>query len=191
MTSFIKVTVINHIQVWNARHGLSSLICLLLMRDSYPCPHLEYRLVSCRYEILLFRKSSGYRALVWQANGTTKILRGKCILSSHLETQSQSFEVCIILCFRMSLTAKRKWIAVRKRAEDVCRDYFSKPEPAFHLVHGDEVVNRGSACLHRMAGRRGRQNARVWQTWQGYYLRLLTWSSLNINVFWSFSKRSA
>ena len=36
MTSFIKVTTINHIQVWNARHGLSSLISLLLKRDSYP-----------------------------------------------------------------------------------------------------------------------------------------------------------
>ena len=58
MTSFIKVTIINHIQVWNARHGLSSLIYLLIMRDSYPRPHLEYRLVSWRYEILLFKNLS-------------------------------------------------------------------------------------------------------------------------------------
>ena len=76
MTSFIKVTIINHIQVWNTRRGLSSLICLLLMRDSYPCLHLEYRLVSWRYEILLFKKSSRYRTLVWQANGTTKFQGG-------------------------------------------------------------------------------------------------------------------
>ena len=40
------------------------------------------------------------------------------------------------------------------------------------------------------AGRRGRQSARVWQTWQGYFLRVLSWSSLNINVFWSFTERS-
>ena len=40
------------------------------------------------------------------------------------------------------------------------------------------------------AGRRRRQIARVWQTWQGYFLRVLAWSSLNINVFWSFTKRS-
>ena len=41
----------------------------------------------------------------------------------------------------------------------------SYPEPAFHLVHGDEVVNRGSAFTivilrNRTAGRRGRQHAR-------------------------------
>ena len=43
---------------------------------------------------------------------------------------------------------------------------------------------------NRTAGRRGRQNACAWQTWQGYYLRVLTWSSLNTNVFWPFTKRS-
>ena len=37
-------------------------------------------------------------------------------------------------------------------------------------------------------GRRGLQNACVWQTWQGYYLRVMSWSSLNINVFWSLQK---
>ena len=39
--------------------------------------------------------------------------------------------------------------------------------------------------------RRGRQNVCVWQTWQGYYLHLhvLSWSSLNVNDFWSFTKR--
>ena len=36
----------------------------------------------------------------------------------------------------------------------------------------------------------GRQDACVWQTWQGYYLRVSSWYSLNINVFWSLSKRS-
>ena len=46
------------------------------------------------------------------------------------------------------------------------------------------------SLLNRTAGRRRRQNARVWQTWQGYFLRVLSWSSLNINVFWSFTKRS-
>ena len=38
------------------------------------------------------------------------------------------------------------------------------------------------------AERRGRQNACAWQTWQGYYLRVISWSSLNINVFWSLQK---
>ena len=39
-------------------------------------------------------------------------------------------------------------------------------------------------CLpNRTAGiRGGRQNARVWQMWQGYYLRVLSSSALNINV---------
>ena len=31
---------------------------------------------------------------------------------------------------------------------------------------------------NRTAGRRRRQIARVWQTWQGYFLRVLAWSSL-------------
>ena len=43
---------------------------------------------------------------------------------------------------------------------------------------------------NRTAGRRGRQNACAWQTWQGYYLRVMSWSSLDINAFWSFTKRS-
>ena len=39
------------------------------------------------------------------------------------------------------------------------------------------------ASLHnRTAERRGRQHACVWQTWQGYYLRVLSWSSLNLSV---------
>ena len=43
---------------------------------------------------------------------------------------------------------------------------------------------------NRSAGRRGRQNACARQTWQGYYLRVLSWSSLHTNVLWSFTKRS-
>ena len=33
---------------------------------------------------------------------------------------------------------------------------------------------------NRTAGRRGRQNVCVWQTWRGYHLRVLSWSSLNV-----------
>ena len=45
--------------------------------------------------------------------------------------------------------------------------------------------------LHnRKAERRGRQNACVWQTWHGYYLRVLLCSLLPINAFWSFTIRS-
>ena len=41
-------------------------------------------------------------------------------------------------------------------------------------------------CLRkRTTERRGRQNVCVWQTWQGYYLRVLSWSLLNITVFLS------
>ena len=43
---------------------------------------------------------------------------------------------------------------------------------------------------NRSAGRRGRHNACARQTWQGYYLRVLSWSSLNTYVLWSFTKRS-
>ena len=42
---------------------------------------------------------------------------------------------------------------------------------------------------NRTAGRRGRQNICVWQTWQGYYFRVLSSSSLKINIFWSLTKR--
>ena len=41
---------------------------------------------------------------------------------------------------------------------------------------------------NKTAGRR-RQNTCVWQKWQGYYLRVLSWSLLNANVFWSFTKK--
>ena len=43
---------------------------------------------------------------------------------------------------------------------------------------------------NRTAWRRGRQNARVWQARQDYFLLVLSWSSLNINVYWYFKKRS-
>ena len=43
---------------------------------------------------------------------------------------------------------------------------------------------------NRTADRRGRQNACLWQTWQGCYLRVMSWSSQNINVFWSLQKTS-
>ena len=42
---------------------------------------------------------------------------------------------------------------------------------------------------NRTAGRRGLQNARVWQTWQGYYLRVLSLSLLNILCFPVFYKK--
>ena len=31
----------------------------------------------------------------------------------------------------------------------------------------------------------------LWSTWQGYYLHVLSWPSVNITIFWSFTKRSA
>ena len=37
-----------------------------------------------------------------------------------------------------------------------------------------------ASLRNRTAERWGRQNARVWQTWQGYYLRVLLWSSLTL-----------
>ena len=52
----------------------------------------------------------------------------------------------------------------------------------------DSSVCRNSKLRNRTAGRRGRQNAFVRQTWQGYYLRVLSWPSLNINVFWLLQK---
>ena len=49
---------------------------------------------------------------------------------------------------------------------------------------------RGSfvSLRNRTADRRGRQNACLWQTWQGHYLRVMSSSSQNINVFWSLQK---
>ena len=53
--------------------------------------------------------------------------------------------------------------------------------------------NRRRVCLlvslrNRTAGRRGRQNVCVWQTWQGYYLHVMSWSSLSVNVFFFLQK---
>ena len=36
----------------------------------------------------------------------------------------------------------------------------------------------GERLDNRAAGRRGRQIACAWRTWQGYYVRILSWSSL-------------
>ena len=41
---------------------------------------------------------------------------------------------------------------------------------------------------NRTTGRSGRQNTCVWQTWHCYFLRVLSWSSFNDNVFWSLPK---
>ena len=41
---------------------------------------------------------------------------------------------------------------------------------------------------NRTAGRRGRQNVCVWQTWQGYNLHVMSWSPLRINVLWFLQK---
>ena len=43
-------------------------------------------------------------------------------------------------------------------------------------------------CLWDQHNQWGRQNACVWHTWQGYHLGVLSWSSLSISVFWSFTK---
>ena len=42
---------------------------------------------------------------------------------------------------------------------------------------------------HSTVGRRGWQNVSVWQTWRGYYLRVLPWSSFNILCFLVFYKK--
>ena len=47
-----------------------------------------------------------------------------------------------------------------------------------------------SELCNRMAVGRGWQNNCVWQTCHGHYLHVLSWSSLNITVFWSFAKGS-
>ena len=132
MTSFIKVTIINHIQVWNARHGLSSLISLLLKRVSYPLflgVVRSYYLKNRPHTVL--RSDKQTRQLNFKGEVYPFFL-------FHLETQSQSFEVCIILCFRMPLTAKRMLIPVRNRADYVCRDYGSikptYPSPKLQLT---------------------------------------------------------
>ena len=51
-----------------------------------------------------------------------------------------------------------------------------------------EVLLTIVSLRNRTARRRRRQNACVWQTSHCYYLRVLSWSSLNINVFWSWQK---
>ena len=41
---------------------------------------------------------------------------------------------------------------------------------------------------NRTAGRRGQQNVSAWQTWQGYNVHVMSWSSLRINVLWFLQK---
>ena len=44
--------------------------------------------------------------------------------------------------------------------------------------HHSKVI--AVSVRNRMAGRRGQENACAWQTWQGYYLHVLSWSSLTL-----------
>ena len=48
-----------------------------------------------------------------------------------------------------------------------------------------ETVRDISEFSQQDGKKEGTANARVWQMWQGYYKRVLSWSSLNIIVFWS------
>ena len=57
----------------------------------------------------------------------------------------------------------------------------------FHWRRDCRIVRSLVRLRNRTVGRRGRQNVCEWQTWEGYYLRVLSWSSLNINVFRSFT----
>ena len=69
-------------------------------------------------------------------------------------------------------------------------NYTVKPPFGKHPTCKDLMIVEVMVSLRKkMAERTGRQNACVWQTCQGYYLRVLLWSSLNI-VSWSFTKRS-
>ena len=54
----------------------------------------------------------------------------------------------------------------------------------WYFKRGGGLKTKILSLLNRTVGRRIRQNACVWQTWQGYNLRVLSWSSLNSNVFW-------
>jgi len=69
-------------------------------------------------------------------------------------------------------------LQVHARWQSRSSNFFSSP--AYYICTWT-ILSLSSA----MAERSGRQNSRVWQTWQGYYLRVLSCSSLN-NVFWSY-----
>ena len=77
------------------------------------------------------------------------------------------------------------WLTVRWRWLDIGHKFFS-----VFLWTEAKWWSIIVSLRNRTAGRKGRQNAHVWQTWQGNSLHVLSWSSLNINVFWSFTKRS-
>ena len=53
--------------------------------------------------------------------------------------------------------------------------------------HHSKVI--AVSVRNRMAGRRRRQNGCLWQTWQGYYLHVLSWSSITFICFLVFYKK--
>ena len=71
------------------------------------------------------------------------------------------------------------------------------------LIKGRRLLSGGGSLIRekslfgiivtlgkRTVGRRGRQNGCVWQSWQGYHLRVLSWSSFYTNVFRPFTKQN-
>ena len=118
-------------------------------------------------------------------HGTTKLLscladeNGK-VMNYYLSLNSDAVPL-----FSSNLTG---WLVIR--AEKILGDAKSIFHRSFHWRRGCRIVRSLVRLRNRTAGRRGRQNVCEGQTWEGYYLHVLSRSSLNINVFWSFTNRS-
>ena len=77
---------------------------------------------------------------------------------------------------------------IKTKTQDIQRFFVRKKNHSSVCVK--RTVLLAVSLCNRMAERRGQQNACVSQTWHGYYLCFLLWSSLPINAFWSFTRRS-
>ena len=94
------------------------------------------------------------------------------------------FSTCLLDCYEWRVLFLNKSSRVSELRDSIAWLFFAfalrSPCVLWRVLHVIVVSLRT-----RTAGRRGQQNACVWQTWQGYHLRV---SKLNINVFWSLQK---
>ena len=126
----------------------------------------------------------------------------KTVRSDFLDDSGHSMSLCCFVC-KSKLTSTAI-LSFKKRF------LFAAPSPVSRVQCSPEKMKTWKNCACSITsfsgtGRRepwnevaygpsmhhqwGRRNACVWQTWEGYSLEVLSWSSLNISVFWSFTKK--
>ena len=107
---------------------------------------------------------------------------------------NSTYKTSHFLCFLFFFSLTERFIMLATKLQKTNNYYITRHSSSD--TYERTTKNSTSTLLvslhvrNRTAESGGRENACVRQTWQGYYLHVLSLSSLNINVFLSFTKRS-